>query len=60
MAKKEKVLPTGVVITYDKKGNIKTLYSPFMEDTRFEDPTSDTLYSMSINNQLGTFFKKLR
>ena len=29
---KQTKLNTGVVITYDKKGNIKTLFSPFDGD----------------------------
>lgn len=50
--KKRKTLPTGVKITYDKNRNIQTLYSPYMEDSRFEDPTNDTLYRKQISNQL--------
>lgn len=31
---KEKTLKTGVKITYDKKGNIKTVTSPYFVDVR--------------------------
>ena len=57
MAQKKKVLATGIVITYDKKGNIKTMYSPFMEDTVFEEPTIDTLYQQNLKEQLKQTFQ---
>lgn len=33
-----KKLNTGVEITYDKKGNIKTLYSPYYSEPKQNNP----------------------
>lgn len=52
-----KKLNTGVVITYDEKGNIKTLYSPFMEDERFDEPTTETVLSRQRRNQFKAMFQ---
>ena len=51
-------LSTGVKITHDKQGNIKSLYSPYMDDLVFEQPTLDVEYSRSLKNLFKAIFKK--
>ena len=42
MERAQTKLSTGIVITYDSKGNIKTLVSEKMDDLIFDMPTIDT------------------
>ncbi|MFC2109852.1 hypothetical protein ACFLSU_04680 [Bacteroidota bacterium] len=46
------VLETGIVISYDKKGNIKSLFSPLMKDMRFEEPAADKVYEECVSHKL--------
>ncbi len=45
-----KTLKTGVVITYDKQGNIKTLFSPYY-DKKENNPVRGTILSY-LHNKL--------
>lgn len=49
-------LSTGVEITQDRNGNIKSLKSPYMDDLIFESPTTDTLFKRSLKQQLNSLF----
>lgn len=43
-----KTLNTGVQITYDKKGNIKTVYSPYY-DNKKDNPFRDSILRYFVN-----------
>ena len=45
---KTKKLNTGVVITYDKKGNIKTLFSPYY-DKKENNPVRGNILRYNLN-----------
>ena len=44
-----KTLNTGVQITYDNKGNIKTLYSPYYSEPKQNNPVRGTILRYLVN-----------
>ena len=52
-------LQTGVKITYDKKGNIKKLQSPYDSDKTLQTSMEDVMYSEELSKQLRTMFNAI-
>lgn len=49
-------LNTGVEITYNKKGNIRSIKTPHDNDTMLQSSMDDILYSEHLSNQLKSMF----